>query len=152
MINAEKSLSEQTTDVMSAAFSMMQAIPKNGKCEGSSEVFDGKRRFKLVFANEGEVELKPSRYNIYAGKAVKCEVRVTPAGGKWREKPRGWMTIQEQGQQNGKLPTLWMAQLAEGQPAVPVKALLRSNFGAMVMHMTRYDNDGKALLAKKQVK
>ena len=143
-------LSNNTTDVMTAALGMMQTFPKDGKCESESEIFDGKRRFKLIFEHEGEVELKSTRYNIYSGPAVKCVVRVEPLGGKWRENPRGWMSIQEQGRQRGKLPTIWMASLAEGQPAVPVKVLVRSQYGAMVMHMTRYENGENTLLAEKQ--
>ena len=143
-------LSDNTTDVMTAALGMMEAFPKTGKCEGSSEIFDGKRRYRLVFEDEGQSELRKSRYNIYSGPAVKCVVRVEPMGGAWHKKPRGWMSIQEQGRENGKMPTIWMASLAEGQPAVPVKVLVRTNYGALVMHMTRYENGDNTVLAEKQ--
>lgn len=146
-----KELSDNTTDVMTAALEIMNTMPESGKCEGESEVFDGKRRFKMMFEDEGMTELKQSRYNIYSGPAVKCIVRVEPLGGAWHKKPRGWMSIQEQGKENGKMPTIWMANLTEGAPAVPVKVMVRSNYGALVMHMTRYENGGQTILAEKQV-
>ncbi len=147
---ADPSLSDNTTDVMTAALNIMNTIPANGKCEGTSEVFDGKRRFKMMFLDEGQTELKQSRYNIYSGTASKCVVQVEPMGGDWHKNPRGWMSIQEQGRQNGKMPTIWMAQITEGAPAVPVKIMVRSNYGALVMHMTRYENGGNVILAEKQ--
>lgn len=143
-------LSDNTTDVMTAALRIMKSMPESGKCEGSSEVFDGKRRFKMMFIDEGQVELRSSRYNIYSGSASKCVVKVEPLGGEWHKKPRGWMSIQEQGQEHGKLPTIWMASITEGAPAVPVKIVVRSNYGALVMHMTRYENGEEILLAEKQ--
>lgn len=143
-------LSDNTTDVMTAALNMMNAVPKSGKCEGTAEVFDGKRRFKMNFIDEGKVELRQSRYNIYSGLASKCVVKVEPMGGEWHKNPRGWMSIQEQGQEHGKLPTIWMAHITEGAPAVPVKILVRSNYGALVMHMTRYENGENVILAEKQ--
>lgn len=146
----EKELSDNTTDVMTAALSVMDHFPESGRCEGSSEIFDGKRRFKLMFIDEGQMQLKKSRYNIYSGPATKCVVKVEPLAGEWHDKPRGWMSIQEQGVQHGKLPTIWMATITEGQPAVPVKILVRSDYGALVMHMTRYQNGPDVLLAEKQ--
>jgi len=143
-------LAENTTDVMTAALEMMQALPTSGKCEGESEIFDGKRRYKLIFVDEGKAELKKSRYNIYHGPATKCIVKVEPMGGKWHKKPRGWMSIQEQGKENGKMPTIWMANLSEDNPAVPVKIMVRTDYGALVMHMTKYQNGHDVLMAEKQ--
>lgn len=147
---SEKALSDDTTDIMSAALDMMHTVPNTGKCEGSSEIFDGKRRFKMIFINEGQVTLKPSRYNIYHGPASKCVVKVEPMGGDWHKKPRGWMSIQEQGVDHGKLPTLWLAKLEEGAPAVPVKMMVRSGYGAMIMHMTKFESGDKVVLAENQ--
>ena len=146
----DSSLSDNTTDVMTAALQMMKQFPKSGKCEGESEIFDGKRRFKMLFIDEGEVALRQSRYNIYSGPAIKCIVRVEPLAGAWHKKPRGWISIQEQGKEKGKLPTIWMANLSDGSPAIPVKMMLRTDYGAIVMHMTRYENGGEVQLAEKQ--
>lgn len=147
---SDKTLTDQTTDVMTAALDLMQSFPKNGQCESEAEIFDGGRRYKLIFKHNGEEQLKATKYNIYSGSAVRCTVFVEPKGGKWHEKPRGWMSLQEQGRQKGKLPTIWMANMGDGQPAVPVKVLVPSNHGAMVMHMTRYESGNNILLAEKQ--
>ena len=141
-------LTQGTTDVLTATLNTMNIIAAKNKCEGSSEIFDGKRRFKLVFKQKKEVQLEASKYNVYAGSAIECAVEVQPVAGKWREKPRGWMSIQEQGRERGTMPTVWFAQMKEGHPAVPVKVRVKTNYGTLFMHMTKY-HAGETKLALK---
>lgn len=143
-------ITKDTTDLLSATLKVMEHVAAGNKCEGSSEIFDGKRRFKQVFADQGEEDLKASRYNIYGGKARECTVEVIPTGGKWRDKPRGWMSIQEQGRERGMMPTLWMAQVSEGMPAVPVKIRVKTAYGTMFMHLAEYSKGEKLLVAEKR--
>lgn len=142
-------LTQGTTDVLTATMATLQMVAQNNKCEGSSEIFDGKRRYKLIFNQKRNVELKRSRYNVYEGPAVECTAEVQPVAGKWREKPRGWMSIQEQGRNKGTMPTVWFASVVEGQPAVPVKVLVKTDYGTLFMHLTQYDTAGKSLSLKK---
>ncbi len=65
----------------------------------------------MTFVAQGTEDLKATKYNVYEGPAEKCTVEVAPAGGKWHEKPRGWLSIQEQGRQHGQLPTVWFARM-----------------------------------------
>ncbi len=146
----EKELTDKTTDALTATFDIMQMVAKNGKCEGSDEVFDGKRRFKMAFNEVGTVDLTATRYNVYAGPATECTVEVQPMAGKWHEKPRGWMSIQEQGRARGTMPTVWFATLQEGGPAVPVKVRVKTEYGVLFMHLTGYDNGVKHLDMKKK--
>lgn len=138
-------LTQGTTDALSVTFDVMQSVAANGKCEGSDEVFDGKRRYTLIFKEQRRVTLDKTRYNVYAGPAVECTVEVKPGAGKWHEKPRGWMSIQEQGRARGTIPTIWLASLQEGGPAVPVKIMVKTEYGALFMHLTAYDNGVKNL-------
>lgn len=133
-------LTQGTTDALSVTFDVMQAVAANGKCEGSDDVFDGKRRYTLIFKEVRRVTLEKTKYNVYAGPAVECTVEVKPGAGKWREKPRGWMSIQEQGRARGTMPTVWLASLHVGGPAVPVKIMVKTEYGALFMHLTVYDN------------
>lgn len=143
-------LTQGTTDALSATFHVMEKIAANGSCTGSDEVFDGKRRYTMIFKEVKRVELTANEYNVYAGPAVECTVEVKPGAGKWHEKPRGWMSIQEQGRERGTMPTVWFASLQEGGPAVPVKVRVKTDYGALLMHLTGYDNGVKHLAMKQE--
>lgn len=141
-------LTQQTTDILTSTLNMMQSIAAGNECEGSDEIFDGKRRYKMVFKQKAGDVLERSKYNVYSGPAVSCTVEVQPLAGKWYEKPRGWMSIQEQGRERGTMPTVWFAKVAEGKPAVPVKVRVKTSYGTLFMHMTSYDDGTKALALK----
>lgn len=147
--DVDPNLTQGTTDALTATLKVMSEIPQNEKCEGSSEVFDGKRRFELLFQQQEQVHLDQSRYNIYEGGASVCTVEVKPVAGAWHKKPRGWMSIQEQGRERGTMPTVWMAVIDENSPAVPVKIRVKTEYGTLFMHLTKYKKgDGPWLLAE----
>lgn len=135
----EMDITKDTTDVLTAAFMVFENVRDVGECSGESLVFDGKRRFKMTFKNEDAEMLKPVKYNVFEGVAAKCTVEVEPAGGRWHNKPRGWMSIQEQGRDKGTMPTLWLAKVIEGAPAIPVKMQIKTNYGTLFMHMTKHE-------------
>lgn len=141
----EKELSHDTTDVLSSTLKVMNHIAQSGKCEGSDEIYDGERRYTLLFSNSKQVTLEKNGYNVYAGPATQCTVEVKPISGKWHKKPRGWMSIQEQGREKGTMPTIWFAQMAKGEPAVPVKIRVKTEYGALFMHLTSYQGAGQSL-------
>lgn len=147
--SVDSKLTQGTSDVLTATLNTMRAIAKTGECSGSTEVFDGKRRFHLMFKQKNNVQLKASRWNAYTGPAVECTVEVKPIAGKWHEKPRGWMSIQEQGREKGTMPTVWFAQMKEGEPAIPVKVRVKTSYGTLFMHVTKYQAAGKTLSIKK---
>lgn len=130
-----KDLINNTTDILSATLEVMHNLGKGGTCSNSDDIFDGKRRFALKFKPVSETVLESSRYNIYGGQAKKCEVIVEPKGGKWHKKPRGWMSIQEQGQEEGALPTIWMGKLQDSDLFVPVKLKVKTAYGTLMMHL-----------------
>ncbi len=132
----DQSLTEETTDILSATFNVMNHTLESGKCSGESDVFDGKRRFTLFFRDKGEDVLTPSKYNIASGPARICIVEIEPKGGQWHKKPRGWLSIQEQGRQKGTLPSVWMGQVPGFNYAVPVKIKVKTNYGTLLMHLT----------------
>ncbi len=148
----EKEITDGTTDALTAALLVLENYNKTGTCEGSSKVFDGKRSFEQKFVHEENVELTSSKYNIYDGPAAKCTVEVIPHKGKWHEKPRGWMSIQEQGRERGTMPTMWVASLEDGAPAVPVKIFVKTAYGSLFMHLAEYESDGQILVAEKRVR
>jgi hypothetical protein len=65
-------------------------------------------------------------------------VEIEPISGEWAKKPRGWLSIQEQGRERGTMPTVWLGKFDEDGPAVPVKILVKTAYGALVMHAVGY--------------
>lgn len=145
-------LTKDTMDVLTATLMVMKNIPKTGICESASDIFDGKRRFEMTFVGKGDTVMKPSKYNVYEGPAIECIVEVKPKGGKWHKKPRGWMSIQEQGRERGTMPTIWFAQLTEDGPAYPAKIRVKTGYGTLFMHLSEYKKGDVHLVAKKRSK
>lgn len=141
-------LTKNTSDVLSATLNVMQEIAKTGNCASQTDIFDGRRRYTLIFQENKKVELEASRWNVYSGPAVECTAEVKPVAGKWHEKPRGWLSIQEQGRERGTMPTVWFAKVKEGEPAIPVKVRVKTSYGTLFMHMTKYQTNDMSLVLK----
>lgn len=131
-------LTTGTTDVMTATLAAMQRAGHDDVCSGTADIFDGSRRFTLTFRFEAEEILQATRYNIYSGPAQRCVAEVKPVAGKWYDKPRGWLSIQEQGRLKGSLPTVWFAKMTPDAPAIPVKVQVKTDYGGMFMHLVHY--------------
>jgi hypothetical protein len=138
----DRELTAGTIDSLTATLNILNKVAQGGKCEGGDDVFDGSRRFKLAFHDEGAETLTGTGLNIFTGLAARCTVEVVPDGGKWHQKPRGWMSIQEQGRQKGSLPTIWLAKLGKNEPAVPVKIRVLTDYGTLFMQLAHYRADG----------
>lgn len=143
----DKELVQGTVDILTATLQVMQEVSKGESCAGESEIFDGERRFRLKFKFEANEDLLATRYNVYQGPSQRCSVEIEPVAGKWHTKPRGWLSIQEQGRQKGSLPTVWFAKLREDGPAVPIKIRVKTEYGGMFMHLVNYDNGVSYLTA-----
>lgn len=143
----DPALTQGTTDALTATLRVMEKVAQSGVCEGRDEVFDGKRRFALVFSHEADEVLQATDYNVYEGQSARCAVEVQPVAGEWHKKPRGWMSIQEQGREKGKLPTVWMAKLDPNGPAVPVKIRVTTEYGVLFMHLVNYENAKQIITA-----
>jgi hypothetical protein len=130
-------LAKDTTDTLSSTLRLMMSMPKSKVCDGKELIFDGDRNFRLTYTNTKAETLKKNDYNIYDGAAISCNVEVIPEKGKWRKKPRGWLSIQEQGRNKGALPTVWFGQVAGGNDTfVPVKIKVTTDYGVLFMHLT----------------
>lgn len=145
----EPGIADGTIDVLTATLKVMTKVADGGACEGKDEIFDGSRRYALVFKDHGKVTLKGGDLNVYNGPANECTVEVKPIAGKWHEKPRGWMSIQEQGRERGTMPTVWLASVTPGAPAVPVKIRVKTEYGALFMHLTSYNGGGQTMTLAK---
>ena len=123
--------SDSPVDMLTALMNAM----RGQTCATTEKVMDGKRRFDIVFRSKGTENLKSNDYNRYSGEAEICEIEIVPVAGKWREKPRGWMNIQDQSKAKGELPRMWFGKVREDTPAIPVRMLIKTNYGPMLMHL-----------------
>jgi hypothetical protein len=139
----DSKLTDGTTDILTATLTMLEKVANGGKCEGRADIYDGKRRYTLAYRPLGSERLSATPYNVFEGTAQKCEAEVTPGPGDWPKKPRGWLSIQEQGRQNGALPALWVAKLDKDGPAIPVKIRIVTSYGTLLMHLADYKNSGQ---------
>ncbi len=147
-----KTLADGTTDALSGTLEVLMKIGVGEKCENKSEIFDGKRRFRQTFSDKGTDDLKNSSYNVFKGPARICEVEVHPVAGAWSKKPRGWMSVQEQGRQSGALPTLWAGIMTENALAAPVKIRIKTTYGTLMMHLAEYRAGDAVMVAQKRLK
>jgi len=131
-------LTKDTTDILSATLNLLMMLPEKPECSGESLIFDGDRNFKLAFKETTPETLKKTRYNIYEGETISCQVEVIPDKGKWRKKPRGWLSIQEQGRKKGSLPVIWLGKMDGAQNYIPVKVRVKTDYGTLFLHLTSY--------------
>ena len=141
----DPALFKNTTDILSATLDVMDDLRVNEKCNKTRTIFDGDRNFDVIFKSIGTEDLKQTKYNIYAGKTILCTIEVKPNAGKWHEKPRGWISIQEQGRKAGTMPTIWFAPLASDPkaPYIPVKLRVKTDYGTLFMHLTSFKDNKK---------
>lgn len=145
----DEELTKGTTDALTATILVMEHVSDGGNCEGTSEVFDGKRRYELIFRHTQFVMLEKNRYSAYSGPAAECTVEVKPIAGAWHKKPRGWLSIQEQGRDRGMMPTVWLAQVVENAVVVPVRVRVKTAYGTLFMHMNHYESGNTILKSEK---
>jgi hypothetical protein len=131
----DKRLGDDSVDILTASLAILHDTARSGRCDDAIEVFDGKRRFRIVGTEKGHERLQASRYNIYTGDALRCEFSFIPQGGDWHEKLKGWMAIQEEGHKAGARPTVWLARLRDGM-TVPVKMQAKTGYGTFMMHLS----------------
>ena len=148
--DAAPELTNGTTDALTATLNVLRLVPGTNECSGHEEVYDGKRRFDQIFTHAGTAELTPTPYNIFKGRAAECTVEVKPVAGDWHKKPRGLMSIQEQGRARGTMPTMWAAQLKNGEPAIPVKVRVSTAYGVLFMHLAEFKDDKREVIADHQ--
>ena len=77
-------------------------------------------------------------------------MEIKPVAGGWSEKPRGWLSIQEQGRDRGMMPTVWLANVSDDGPAVPVKIRVKTAYGTLFMHLAQYETGGNMVVAEKR--
>ena len=108
---------QSTIDPLTATLTAVQS-----GCNGTLKVFDGRRRYDLALADQGETDL-PASTPAYTGRAQHCQARVTPYTGFWR--------VTEQHDERPTLLDVWIATPVPDVMPVPVYMQLSSARGTL---------------------
>lgn len=67
---------DNTTDLQSVMAAMARQYLQVGSCKGVRKVFDGKRRYNVLFEDLGQDWLEQDERSPYFGKALKCSMSI----------------------------------------------------------------------------
>lgn len=67
---------KDTTDLQTVFAELAKRYNTFKFCHGKMEVFDGKRRFDVIFKDEGKEELQKNQYCPFSGLAAKCSMYI----------------------------------------------------------------------------
>jgi hypothetical protein len=115
-------LLEGTLDPASALLAVVRSVARTGSCAASLEIFDGKRRYDVTFADLPKQRLQ---HDAYAGEAGVCRADSRPVFG---FKPGKRAPLDD--------TTLWFGQVLDGAPPLPVQVETEISVGAVRMELT----------------
>ena len=120
-----------TTDLLTALLDRVLAKPGRDPCQGTAQVYDGRRRYDLRFTPQGRETLTPSSYAIFAGEAIKCRLDLIRVA--------GYKIVTDPGDMSAEDDTtmVWLGRLQPGEPLVPVRIEATNRLGRMIGHVTR---------------
>lgn len=72
----QKADNKNTTDLQTIFAKLAKQYNEVKFCDSRMEVFDGKRRFDVIFKDEGKENLKPEKYFKFSGSATKCSMYI----------------------------------------------------------------------------
>lgn len=127
----------ESLDPLSGLISIIISVTDGGTCEDTVPVFDGRRRYDLVFSDLGVDDLRPSRRSGFAGEARRCRMKLEPVAGAFRDDDDDDDDFWSRKPENARRRQLdiWLAEPIDGGPSLPVKMIGRSSIGAVVIHL-----------------
>ncbi|MGR0185813.1 DUF3108 domain-containing protein [Azospirillum aestuarii] len=130
-----EALSRQTRDPLSGVVELLLATLHGGGCQRTVPIYDGRRRYDMIFTDRGMTMVGMSRHSVFSGAARQCRVSHTPIAG-YERTPRQpfW---QRGGNREERPPVdLWIAPVEGAGPPLPVRLETDSGFGGVVVHLT----------------
>jgi hypothetical protein len=122
----------ETIDLASAVIAMTQKFAQHRNCALRLPVFDGRRRYDLLFKGLGDGAIRRSGYSVFAGPVINCRAEMDRlAGFKTRHKSYGgW------GEAN-RAATVSMGSPFIDAPPVPVRIEIQTRWGDVLAHLTQ---------------
>jgi hypothetical protein len=118
-----------TIDPLTELASVSLQMARGKGCAGTKSVFDGLRRYDVVYEDLGETELESSSYDGYAGRARQCRSQIKPLAGFWKPK-------EEHGESLTSI-TAWMMAPLPGADPVPVRMEVTGARGTLTIHLVK---------------
>lgn len=118
-----------TIDPLTEIASVSLQMAQGRGCAGTRSVFDGVRRYDVVYEDLGEAELEASSYDAYRGRARQCRSQVKPLAGFWKPKD-------EHGESLTSI-TAWMMPAVPGSDPVPVRMEVAGARGTLTIHLVK---------------
>jgi hypothetical protein len=124
-----------TLDIVSGVFAGLRAADRTGSCNGRVPVFDGRRRFDLLYSDDGHETLEASGVAMYSGDALKCSVKVEPGAGYWKKNQKKFFTRRVNGEDQVVPIEVYIARVGAAKVEVPVRIESTSPFGSLVLNL-----------------
>ena len=71
---------EDTTNLQTVLAAIARQYNNLRFCDSRIPIFDGKKRYDVIFRDEGTEELKENKYSPFSGKAAKCSMYIDKLG------------------------------------------------------------------------
>jgi hypothetical protein len=111
---------------MTGLLRVSHAVARGGACAQRVPVFDGRRRYDLLFSDLGARELTPSDYSLYAGPAQLCRIRQERIGG---------FEVNADDKDRADEGTVWIAAVLPDTLPIPVRIEFQSSWGRSILHL-----------------
>lgn len=130
-----ESLRRTTQDPLSGVLTVLFAGLRGEGCGRKVPVYDGRRRYDMLFSDQGMQQVGQSRYSIFSGPARQCRVSYTPIAG-YNRASGGAFWQRNPGPEERPPVDVWIAPVTPGGPPLPVRVETDSGFGGVVVHLT----------------
>jgi hypothetical protein len=128
-------MTKNTLDIVSGVLEGLRLVDRTGSCNGKAPVFDGRRRFDLIYSDDGHEALESSSVAFYSGDALKCAVKVEPVAGFWRKNQKKFFSRHVDGADEVVPIEVYIARIGAAKVEVPVRVESTSPFGPLVMNL-----------------
>lgn len=125
---------QDVVDPVSAMIVALHAVDSTDWCQGRAPVFDGRRRFDIVFNHIGLETLETSRYTSYSGPATRCRVHLELVSGAFKSEDSDsfWRRGADP---SDRQMDVWFGRPMAGGPIVPVRMQGDTRFGRFLVHL-----------------
>ena len=126
-----------TFDPLSASFKAARDIHRADSCKQTLPIFDGRRRYNLVFRETERTAIKSAPYS---GPALRCRMELVRIAGFSRKPflPRP---------ETPPEAYIWLAQVNDGMPMIPVRMRVESSIATTMVHLTAINGAAIAVSA-----
>ncbi|WP_366654823.1 DUF3108 domain-containing protein [Fodinicurvata sp. EGI_FJ10296] len=129
-------------DPVSALILAMQTVENAQSCQMRAPVYDGRRRFDLVFSSLGSENLEATRYNAYSGPATRCRVHIELVSGAFSaaDSDSFWSRGADR---SDRQMDVWFGRPLSDGPVLPVRLQGDTRFGRFLIHLREAGSIGQ---------